>query len=187
MTKIPRGKTETIKKRSLYIYLPSMEMVEDWKQRAEAERRSVSRFVMLKVLESLGGEGKRGERVMKAEYDADIEKVEQEKKELLEENEKLKQENRTLKMLSDNLDNELKTLRVQPFVDAEFVEGRRKFDRALLDLLKNGKTVETDTIMARLHVNPRDSKLVGAVRGQLDTLQALGFVEYDGRWWKWKV
>lgn len=29
MAKIPRGKTEMIKQRSLYIDLPSMEMVED--------------------------------------------------------------------------------------------------------------------------------------------------------------
>jgi hypothetical protein len=29
-------------------------MVEDWKRRAEEERRSISKFVMLRVLESLG-------------------------------------------------------------------------------------------------------------------------------------
>ena len=30
-----RRKTETIKQRALYVNLPSLEMVEDWKRRAE--------------------------------------------------------------------------------------------------------------------------------------------------------
>lgn len=185
MAKIPRGKTETIKQRSLYIYLPSMEMVEDWKKRAKAEKRSVSRFVMLRVLESLGVEGKKGERVMRAEFAADVERAEQEKKELLEENEKLRQENRMLKMLGDNLDNELKRLRAQPFVEAGFV-GERRFDKTLLDLLRKGRAVETDAILARLHVDPSESEQVKGIRRQLEALEAYQLLEYDGRWWKWK-
>jgi len=35
MSEAKRGKTETIKERTVYIYLPSLEMVEDWKRRAE--------------------------------------------------------------------------------------------------------------------------------------------------------
>jgi len=30
MSRVGRGKTETIKERTVYIYLPSFEMVEDW-------------------------------------------------------------------------------------------------------------------------------------------------------------
>ena len=35
MPRPSRGKTETIKQRAIYVYLPSLEMVEDWKRRAE--------------------------------------------------------------------------------------------------------------------------------------------------------
>ncbi|MGQ9759511.1 MAG: hypothetical protein ACUVQ5_02940 [Candidatus Methanomethylicaceae archaeon] len=35
MTKPDRGKTKTIKQRAIYVYLPSLEMVRDWKERAE--------------------------------------------------------------------------------------------------------------------------------------------------------
>ena len=49
MAKIPRGKTETIKQRSLYIYLPSVEMVEDWKKRAA---KSSEEAVELQDIES---------------------------------------------------------------------------------------------------------------------------------------
>src|SRR5271157_3931734 len=171
MAKIPRGKTATIKQRSLYVYLPSVEMVDGWKRRAGEEKKSISRFVMVRVMRSLAPEGGRAERVMRAELAADVEKVQREKKELLGENEQLRQENRMLKMLSDNLDNELKRLRAQPFLEAGFV-GTRRFDKALVDLLKRGKAVETDTIMAKLHVDPRESELVRGVRGQLEALQA---------------
>ena len=185
MAKIPRGKTETNKQRSLYIYLPSVEMVDDWKRRAAEERRSVSRFVMMRVVQSLAPEGGRAERVLKAEFAADGERLRQEKGELLEENEKLRQENRMLKMLGDNLDNELKSLRAQHFVEAGFV-GERRFDKALLDLLRKGRAVEADAILARLHVDPRESEQVKGIRRQLEALEAYGLLEYDGRWWKWR-
>ena len=186
MTKTPRDKTETIKQRALYIYLPGVEMAEDWKRRAKEEKKSVSKFVMLRVLESLGPKGGKGERVLKAALAADAEKIEQEKRDLLEENEKLRQENRMLKMLSDNLDNESRRLRAQPFLEAGFV-GTRKFDKGLVDLLRKGKAVDIDTIMAKLHVSPKDSELVKGVRRQLEALQAYDLLEYDGRWWKWRA
>ncbi|WP_161969688.1 hypothetical protein [Candidatus Methanodesulfokora washburnensis] len=35
MPKLNKGKTETIKNRAIYVYLSPLEMVEDWKHRAE--------------------------------------------------------------------------------------------------------------------------------------------------------
>ncbi len=186
MTKVPRGKTETIKQRSIDIYLPSIEMAEDWKRRAEAERKSVSRWVMMKVLGSIapGAQGK-GDEFLRAAIADDVYNLQEEKKALLEENEKLRQEVRMLKMLGENLDNELKKIRTQPFLESGFV-GKRRFDKALVELLRKGRAVETDTILARLHADPADSEQVKGVRGQLDALLAYDLVEYDGRWWKWK-
>jgi len=48
-----RGKTETIKQRSIYVYLPSLEMVVDWKRRAERAGVSLSRFVYERVEDSI--------------------------------------------------------------------------------------------------------------------------------------
>ena len=45
MPKPSRGKTETIKQRAIYVYLPSLEMVEDWKRKAERAGVSLSRFL----------------------------------------------------------------------------------------------------------------------------------------------
>jgi len=49
-------KTETIKKRALYVYLPSEEMVTDWKGKAEQSHISISKFIIEHVTNSLDGE-----------------------------------------------------------------------------------------------------------------------------------
>ena len=53
MPKPNRGKTETIKKRAIYVYLPSQAMVDDWKGRAERADTSISKFVIERVEDSL--------------------------------------------------------------------------------------------------------------------------------------
>jgi hypothetical protein len=49
-------KTETIKDRAIYVYLPSLEMVQDWKGRAEKSGVSISKFVIERVEDSLRSE-----------------------------------------------------------------------------------------------------------------------------------
>jgi hypothetical protein len=42
-----------LKQRSIYLYLPSTKMAEDWKTRAEKQNLSVSKFVVEHVLDSI--------------------------------------------------------------------------------------------------------------------------------------
>ena len=53
MPKPNRGKTETIKDRAVYVYLPSLEMVENWRRRAEKAGVSISKFVVERVEDSI--------------------------------------------------------------------------------------------------------------------------------------
>ena len=48
-----KAKTETIKERSIYVYLPSHEMVKAWKKRAKKQGASISKFVIEHVENSL--------------------------------------------------------------------------------------------------------------------------------------
>ena len=64
MSEAKRGKTETIKERTVYIYLPSLEMVEDWKHRAERAGVSLSKFVVERILDSIRREN--GKKVISA-------------------------------------------------------------------------------------------------------------------------
>jgi hypothetical protein len=56
MPKPNKGKTETIKERAIYVYLPSLEMTGDWKQRADKAGVSISKFVIERVEDSIGRE-----------------------------------------------------------------------------------------------------------------------------------
>lgn len=47
------GRTETIKQRAIYVYLPSQKLVERWKEAAKKQGTSVSKFVIEHVENSL--------------------------------------------------------------------------------------------------------------------------------------
>ncbi len=42
---VGRRKTETIKERTVYVYLPSEEFVEEWRRHAALAKKSLSKFV----------------------------------------------------------------------------------------------------------------------------------------------
>ncbi|MEM3752707.1 MAG: hypothetical protein QXM65_07165 [Candidatus Bathyarchaeia archaeon] len=173
-----RGKTKTIKDRAVYVYLPSLEMVEDWKRRAEKSGVSISKFVIERVEESIRREEGEESYVSRAELVKRLRNAEEELK-------KLRDENRLLKRLAENLDNELKRYRAQPFLEETF-EGIRRFDKDLIELLRKGGSYTQENILSHLNIDPSDADLVNAVSKQLEALEAYGLVEYKGRGWKWK-
>jgi predicted nuclease with TOPRIM domain len=179
MPKPNRGKTETIKKRAIYVYLPSQEMVGDWKSRADKAGVSISKFVMDRVEDSVRKE--EGEEGYLSRLEL-IQKLNSSEEEL----KKLRQENRLLKKLVDNLDNELKRYRAEPFIEEDF-KGLRRFDKELIDLLRKGGSHSGEEIIAHLNIEPSDTDLVKAVNKQLAVLESYDLVEYVGRGWKWKT
>ncbi len=177
-TKPSRGKTRTIKDRAIYVYLPFLEMVEDWRRRAERAGVSISRFVVERVEDSIRREEGDESYLSRAELVKRLRGAEEELR-------KLREENRLLKRLVENLDNELRRYRVQPFLQEAF-EGVRRFDRDLIELLRRGGSYSEEEILAHLNIDPSDVELVKAVDRQLEALEAYGLVEYRGRGWRWK-
>jgi len=173
-----RRKTETIKERSVYVYLPSLEMADDWKQKAEKGGVSISKFVIERVEESIRGEEGEEGYLGRAELVKKLRDAEEELK-------KARNENRLLKKLAENLDNELRRYRAQPFLEESF-EGVRKFDKDLVELLRKGGSYTQEDILAHLNIDPSDSDLMKAVSKQLEALEGYGLLEYRGRGWRWK-
>jgi len=171
-------KTDTIKERAIYVYLPSLEMVEDWKQRAEKGGVSISKFVIERVEESIRREEGEEGYLSRADIIKKLRDAEEELK-------KVRNENRLLKKLAENLDNELRRYRAQPFIEEAF-EGVRRFDRDLIELLRKGGSYTQEQILAHLNIDPSDSDLVKSVSKQLEALEGYGLLEYRGRGWRWK-
>ena len=130
MSRVSGGKTETIKERTIYIYLPSLEMVEDWKKRAERAGISLSMFDIERVLDSIRREDGEEGYLSRADLIKRLRDAEEEVK-------RLRKENRLLRKLVENLDNELRRYRAVPFLEEHF-EGVRRFDKELIELLRGG-------------------------------------------------
>ncbi len=178
MVKVGKDKTKTIKDRAIYVYLPSLEMVGDWKCRAGKAGASISKFVVERVEDALRREEGEQGYLSRLELIERLRKAEDELK-------RLRDENRMLRRLVDNLDKEMRRYRAGPFLDEEF-EGVRTFDKELIHLLKKGGTVADDDILADLNIDPSDAELVKAVSRQLEVLEGYGLVVYTGKGWRWK-
>jgi translation initiation factor 2B subunit (eIF-2B alpha/beta/delta family) len=172
------GKTESIKQRSIYVYLPSVELVKDWKARAKKSNVSISQFAIEHVTNSLRQE--EGEESYKPR--ADLIQQLREKDEKIQ---KLTRDNEVLQLALERVENELRRYHAEPFLDQNF-QGIRKYDRKLVDLLKKGDAIDSDHILSLLKIDPRESPLVKAVSNQIDNLEVYGLVEKTKRGWKWR-
>jgi ribosomal protein L16 Arg81 hydroxylase len=171
------GKTESIKQRSIYVYLPSVETVKDWKAKAKKSSASISRFVIEHVTNSLRQE--EGEEGYKSRA-----KLLQQIREKDEQIEKLTRENKIVELALERVENELERYRAAPFLEEDF-KGIRRYDRRLIELLKKGEAVDSDHLLHILKINPRDTPLVKAISNQLGNLEAYGLIEKTRRGWKW--
>jgi len=162
-----RRKTETIKERTIYVYLPSEEFVEEWRRHAALAKKSLSKFVF-EIVEDY---------IRKSENHRFESRLDLVKKirSLEEELGKLREENRMLRKLVENLDRELRRHRAQPFLEPYF-EGVRRFDKELIDLLRMGESFSEEEILDRLGVDPSETEYVKAISRQLEILE-----EYA--WW----
>ena len=174
-----RGKTETIKQRAIYVYLPSLEMIEDWKCRAKKAGVSISKYVVERVEDSIRREEGEEGYLSRLELIRRLKSAEEELKQL-------RSENRLLRRLVENLEGELKRFRARLFLDEDFV-GFRQFDRELIDLLRSGGTYTDDEVLSRLNVDPSDVELVRAISKQLEALESYDLVEFTSKGWRWKI
>lgn len=174
----PKGriKTETIKQRAIYVYLPSEEIVREWKDLAAEAKISISKFVFEHVQNSLAQE-KEDNYVSRAQLIKQI-------KDLSEESSKLKEENRILRTAYERLDDELKHYRAQPFIEKQY-EGIRVYEKELVRILKERKSVNSYELLDLLKIDPKDTEMVKATYKQLESLQAYGLVEETINGWRW--
>lgn len=174
-------KAKQLTDRAIYVYLPTLEMAEEWKGKADKARVSISKFVIEHVENSL-----KQEQENKQGFASRVELIKQ-IQEKDEEITKLQQDNRLLKMLADNLDKELKRYRAQPFIeDKGAFEGVREYDKELIEFLRKNGTIDSDRILKELGISAKDTELVRAINRQLRYLQAYDLVEPTARGWKWK-
>ena len=171
------GKTESIKQRAVYVYLPSLEVAQEWKAKAKKSNVSVSQFVIEHVSNSLNQEA--GEEEYKPRAN-----LIQQLREKSEQIDRLSRENEILKLALERVESDLQRYRAEPFLEENF-KGIRGYDKRLIELLKKGETIDSDHLLHLLKIRPQDTLLVKAISNQLENLEAYGLVEKTRRGWKW--
>lgn len=170
------GKTETIKKRAIYVYLPSIVQKESWEEHAKKQGTSISKFVVEHVEDSLRQE-EDSSYVSKGELWGQV-------RELKEQLDKVMREKRILEMAIDRLEEELRRYRAQPFLEEDFT-GVRRYQKELIDILKNSVIISSDEILRRLRIDPLENEAIKAISKQLENLEAYGLIRSIPRGWKW--
>ncbi len=170
------GRTETIKKRAIYVYLPSIEQKERWEDYARKHGASISKFVIEHVENSLSQEEDTSYR-SRGDLWKDVQALQERVRDL-------ERDKRLLEHVVDRLEAELRKYRAQPFLDENFT-GVRRYDKGLVELLKSGEALSSEEILSRLGIEPSEYEAVKAVSKQLDLLMTYGLVRVTPRGWRW--
>ena len=171
-------KSETYVKRSIRVYLPDMPMVYEWKALAKENNQSISKFVIERVEDSIrnNGDGARHSRKDLIDRIMNLEEINREQRKDLEIKTKA----------YEALENELQTLRVQPFLNP-MAEGRRKLSKDLIDLFRTRKKVSYDELLPALGIKPMDIDLVKGINAQIEALTHYGLIQSDLKGWRWII
>jgi len=170
------GKTETIKERAIYVYLPSTEQKERWEKCARAQGTSISKFVTEHVENSL-----RQETEPNYQSRGELGKTIRELKDQLD---KVTREKHVLEIATERLEEELRRYRAQPFMEEDFA-GVRRYQKELVEILKEGRVINGEEILSRLGIKPSEHEAIKAVSKQLENLESYRIIQSTPKGWKW--
>jgi hypothetical protein len=170
------GKTERIKDRSIYVYLPSVDQKKRWDEQASKHGVSTSKFVIQQVENSL--------RQTEDDNYKSIGELWKENKQLKEQFDKEAREKHVLEIAIERLEEELRKYRAQPFLDDEFV-GTRPYQKELVEILREGRIVKSEEVLSGLRINPTEQETVKAVSKQLENLESYGVIKSSPKGWRW--
>jgi hypothetical protein len=169
---------DVAKERLVYLYFPTKDQKDHITDIAEKKGTTVTKLIIEIINNSLEKDTIDDGFITKAEMQKELDKISTENKEL----------HRELKMrdnLVNNLEKELRSYRIKPFLEEEFT-GSRKFDQELISLLKKHGEIRKEILLQLLDVDPMDIDVIKGINRQMDTLERYGLVKDIGGKWRWK-
>lgn len=171
------GKTETIRQRTVWVYVPTEDQRRKWEKLAGKAGLSLSRW-MLNVVEEhvrAGDDTTFGEK-------ADLWK---ENVELREANKHLQEGKKMAQALVEKLEDEVHRYRAELFLNGPDARRVRRYETDLIDILRSGGVWGSNELLEKLRIRPTDTQGVRAVNLQLENLVAYGLAEATPRGWRW--
>lgn len=170
------GKTETIKKRRVDVYLRSEDQKLRWTHYAKKHRTSLSKLVM-DAVESVIGGGLMENMDAKERMSKQIEDLQNERG-------TLETQNHRLEKYIGMLEKEMNRIKYSSFKNQEM--GFRSYNDKVIEILKRSSTpISHNDILNRLSIDPSDTESVQSVSSQLDFLSDYGIIKYSPKGWRW--
>ena len=95
----------------------------------------------------------------------------------------LKKKIKMLDALVEKQEKEIMELMSKQFLDEQ--EGFRKYEKELVELLKNRKRISHDDIITYLNLDLSNQELMKAINRQLENLYRYGLIEPVKGGWRW--
>ncbi len=170
------GKTETINKRRVDVYLNSEKQKERWNQFAKKQKTSLSKLV-IQTMESLIGGSLLDQLDAKETLSKRIEEMDKEI-------EQLKTNNNRQEKYIEILEVELSRSKISSFIVPG--PGFRTHNEELIKILREAKApISHDLILRSIKVKPTDTEGVKGISNELEALASYGLVKYGPRGWTW--
>ncbi len=173
-----KSNIKEFKERLFYVYLPTKEMFEHWKNTANKAKMPFSKFIVEHVNNSLQQEQNKENYSSRAELLDDMKKLQEENKELYK---KIKM----YESLVMKLEEENRGYRIKPFLEEDFI-GERQYEKELVALFLIRSEVRKEEIFEHLGVNPHDAETLKAIKTQIKILERYGLLKDIGGKWRWK-
>ncbi|OPY50760.1 MAG: hypothetical protein A4E48_01758 [Methanosaeta sp. PtaU1.Bin060] len=160
------------KTRYTYVYHPSRPHKERWEKAAAKARTSLSKFIIAAVDEQIDEKEELAPRHVR-----ELDGLKNEVKTLRED---LQRKN----VLLERYEAELKRYRATPWMEADFA-GSRRLSEDLVSVLKARGQVDRFQLLEALGIDRRETDLINAVGGQLETLEGFGMVKNEKGVLRW--
>lgn len=160
--------------RYVWLYLPSKADKDRWIELANKAKTPLSKWG-IEIIESKLAENE--EFKPRREIAKELEDL---KKEIKTFRDDLRQKSVVL----ERYESELRHYRSEAFTQDNY-QGKRRYNKELVEIIRAGGSVDSYRLLEALGIDPRESDLVKAVTKQLEELEAYGFIETDGRSWRW--
>jgi len=177
-----KRKKPSIKDRSFWVYVPSIEIAEKWKKTAKKSGVSISKYIFEIVDEHIQTDKT---NISKKEISKKYVNLEKQNETLRNENIELQKKVDMLNLLTDRYENQLRDYRNKTFIENGKWEGVREYQSELIKLFKSKSSIKENEIVDLLHVNPLDSKTMKAISKQIEHLEDYGVIERMKGGWRW--
>jgi stalled ribosome alternative rescue factor ArfA len=174
-----RGKTKTIKQRTVYVYLPSEKAVTAWQKEAERHGVSLSQFVFESV--EAGIDPAKAKVRAKSNPDELAERVADLEAQL----KKAHADGAVKDAALEKLQADLTRYRVEQLKPKKGA-ATRQYDRKLIEVIQRKGEISNLDLLTALRVAPSDRELVEAYREHLDRLAEWGIITPTANGWRWR-